>query len=234
MKQQKKNILIAEDDTNFGFMLRFFLEANHYSVTLCDNGEAAFHAFAQQAFDLCIFDVMMPLMDGFTLAEKIGMLQKNTPFIFLTAKALKEDQIKGYRAGAADYLIKPFDPEILLLKIQVLLRQKVDHTDEKLVFKIGNYVFSYQERTLALAETQEKLSPKEAELLKLLCEKQGELLTHSEAMIKIWHQDDYFTKQSMNVFITKLRKYLSHDSGHQISIENLHGTGISLKVLPKG
>lgn len=230
MKQSDKRILIAEDDTNFGLMLRFFLEANKYNVTLCDNGEAALQHFAESNFDLCIFDVMMPFMDGFTLAEKIGTLRKNIPFVFLTAKALKEDQIKGYQAGASDYLVKPFDPEILLLKIRVLLRQNTEKQDGKLIFDIGNYQFDYQNRLLTLGQMQEKLSPKEAELLKLLCEKQGELLTHSEAMIKIWHQDDYFTKQSMNVFITKLRRYLSRDERYQISIENLHGKGISLKV----
>lgn len=142
---------------------------------------------------------------------------------------MKDDQIKGYKIGASDYLIKPFDPEILLLKLQVLLQSKAGESAlASPTTAIGNYQFDYEKRTLSIGDKQEKLSPKEAELLKLLAEKQGNILTHEEALVKIWHQDDYFTRQSMNVFITKLRRYLSQDA--RISIENLHSKGFVLRL----
>jgi two-component system OmpR family response regulator len=225
----KSRVLLAEDDTNFGMMLKIFLEMNQYEVTLCDNGEKAWQAFQLQKFDACIFDVMMPILDGFTLGEKVAQTHSQTPFIYLTAKALKDDQIKGYKIGASDYLIKPFDPEILLLKLQVLLQNKAGQASSTSpTFTLGNYTFDTATRALTIGDKHEKLSPKEAELLQLLCEKQGNILTHEEALVKIWHNDDYFTRQSMNVFITKLRRYLSQDS--RISIENLHSKGFVLVV----
>jgi DNA-binding response OmpR family regulator len=230
MSKQRYRILLAEDDANFGMMLKIFLEMNGYAVRLCENGEAAYQAFKKENFDIGIFDVMMPLVDGFTLAEELAGEQKGIPFVFLTAKALKEDQIRGYKIGALDYLVKPFDPEILLLKLDVLLQNGARPTAERLTFQIGNFEFDYAKRTLSLGDEQEKLSPKEAELLKLLCEKEGEVLPHTEAMLKIWKNDDYFTKQSMNVFISKLRKYLSKDTEYHIEIENLHSTGFILKI----
>ena len=231
---KKQQILIAEDDTNFGMMLKFFLEINGFQVTLCEDGNLAVHAFRENDFDLCILDVMMPHLDGFTAAENIVKVNKNVPFVFLTAKALKEDQVRGYKLGASDYLIKPFDPEILLLKINVLIKdRKAETSTAPLLFQIGNFRFDYEKRTLTLLEKVEKLSPKEADLLKILCEKQNEILSHEEALIKIWGNDDYFTKQSMNVFITKLRKYLSQDADNEIEIENLHSKGFILKVVTK-
>ena len=231
MKKEKHSILIAEDDANFGMMLKIFLEMNGYRVRLCGDGEEAYQAFKEDQFDIGIFDVMMPLVDGFALAENIAKIDKNLPFIFLTAKALKKDQIRGYKIGALDYLIKPFDPEILLLKLKVLLpHTEKANTSDQLTYNIGSFLFDYPKRTLHLNGELKKLSPKEAELLKLLCEKNGEVLSHTEAMIKIWKNDDYFTKQSMNVFISKLRKYLSKDKAHQIEITNLHSTGFILQV----
>jgi DNA-binding response OmpR family regulator len=231
MKKKSHNILIAEDDANFGMMLKIFLEMNGYQVRLCGDGEEAYNAFKEDHFDIGIFDVMMPLVDGFALAERISKIDKNLPFVFLTAKALKEDQIRGYKIGALDYLIKPFDPEILLLKLNVLLSNTEKATaSDSLSFEIGSFVFDYPKRILKLEKEERKLSPKEAELLKLLCEKDGEVLPHTEAMVKIWKNDDYFTKQSMNVFISKLRKYLSKDKSYQIEITNLHSTGFILEV----
>ena len=231
MSEKKHSILIAEDDANFGMMLKIFLEMNGYRVHLCGDGEKAYQAFKENHFDIGIFDVMMPLVDGFALAERISKINKNLPFVFLTAKALKEDQIRGYKIGALDYLIKPFDPEILLLKLNVLLpiSEKTNASD-RLSFTIGSFIFDYPKRTLKLDGEVKKLSPKEAELLRLLCEKNGEVLPHTEAMVKIWKNDDYFTKQSMNVFISKLRKYLSKDKSHQIEITNLHSTGFILQI----
>ncbi len=226
----KQQILLAEDDVNFGMMLKFFLETNNFQVTLCENGNVAVQVFKEKDFNLCILDVMMPYLDGFSVAEVITKSKKNAFFIFLTAKALKEDQIKGYKLGASDYLIKPFDPEILLLKIQVLLKSKEKEQNENTVFQIGNFRFDSEKRTLILKEKVEKLSPKASALLKLLCEKENEILSHEEALIKIWGNDDYFTKQSMNVFITKLRKQFSQDTAHKIEIENLHSKGFILKI----
>ncbi len=230
MNKGKQSVLIAEDDANFGMMLKIFLEMNDYTVRLCADGEEAFQAFKNHDFDIGIFDIMMPLVDGFHLAERIVKLKSDFKFIFLTAKALKEDQIRGYKMGALDYLIKPFDPEILLLKFDILFNIHTTTSSNPLSFQIGSFTFDYPKRSLILNEDIITLSPKQAELLKLLCEKKGEVLSHSEAMLKIWKNDDYFTKQSMNVFISKLRKYLSKDSSHQIVITNLHSTGFILKV----
>lgn len=230
---KQQHILIAEDDTNFGMMLQYFLQMNGFVVTLCANGELAIQAFRQADFDLCILDVMMPLMDGFTVADTITKARKEIPFVFLTAKSLKEDQIKGYKSGASDYLIKPFDPEILLLKMKVLLHKNGKINVDNSVYQIGNYVFNYEKRLLQLSEQQFKLSPKESGLLKLLCDRKDELLSHEEALLKIWKNDDYFTKQSMNVFITRLRKYLDNDPGYHIEIENLHGKGFIFKFNKK-
>ena len=146
---------------------------------------------------------------------------------------MKEDQIKGYKLGASDYLVKPFDPEILLLKIQVLLQKNEHQIADNQLFSLGSFIFDFDKRLLCLESKEEKLSPKEAQLLKLLCEKRDEVLTHEEALLKIWKNDDYFTKQSMNVFITKLRKHLSQDSNYHIEIENLHSKGFLLKIEKK-
>lgn len=226
---KKQQILLAEDDINFGMMLKFFLEMSGFQITLCEDGNLAVRSFEENDFDLCILDIMMPHLDGFSVAEKIIKSKRDIPFIFLTAKALKEDQIKGYKLGAADYLIKPFDPEILLLKIQVLLKNKDVKSKENTIFQIGNFTFDYEKRLLILDEKIEKLSPKETELLKLLCERKDDVLSHEEALIKIWKNHDYFTKQSMNVFITKLRKHLKQDADYEIEIENLHSKGFVLK-----
>ncbi|TAF66942.1 MAG: DNA-binding response regulator [Cytophagales bacterium] len=226
----KAKILLAEDDNNFAMMLKFFLETHHFEVVWCENGELAIQQLQSNLFDLCILDIMMPQKDGFMVAEKLNKIPNPIPFVFLSAKALKEDQIKGYQLGATDYLIKPFDPEILLYKIQALVKKQTEKTTVKSFFHIGSYVFDPEKRLLKINEKQQKLSPKESKLLELLCEAKGEILHHQEAMLKIWQKDDYFTKQSMNVFITKLRKYLSEDPQHEISIESLHSKGISLKI----
>ena len=229
MNNDKRPILLAEDDANFGMMLKIFLEMNGFAITLCADGEQAMQSFKQQHYDLCILDIMMPHVDGFSVAEVIAGSRKNIPFVFLTAKGLKEDQVKGYQLGAADYLVKPFDPEILLLKINVLLRNNGQNVIEKTHYQIGNYSFDYDRRILDLNGENQRLSPKEAELLKLLCERQDELLLHEEALLKIWQNNDYFTKQSMNVFITRLRKYLSNDPEYIIEIDNIHSKGFILK-----
>ncbi len=226
-----KKILIAEDDPNFGLVLQSYLSINDFEVNLCPDGNRAFSAFKADDYDLCILDVMMPHKDGFSLAESIQSLGRNTPFIFLTARSLKEDKIKGYQLGAVDYLVKPFDPEILLLKIQAIL--KSNEVAKPVVAKehhIGQFLFDPEKRRLALGEEQIKLSPKESDLLQLLCESNGEVLKREDALLKIWKEDSYFTTKSMDVYITKLRKFLRKDKTHKIEITNLHGKGFVLSV----
>ena len=226
----KANILIAEDDPNFGMVLKSYLALNDYEVVLCEDGNKAYAAFLSTSFDLCIFDVMMPYRDGFSLAEAVQKTGKNIPFVFLTAKSLKEDQIRGYQLGAIDYLVKPFDPEILILKVQAILNQHIA-TPNLTNYRIGNFSFDFEKRELSLVNNFfHQLSPKEAELLKLLCEKKGMVLKREEALLKIWKEDNYFTGQSMNVYVTKLRKYLKKDTTTTIEILNVHGKGFILRV----
>jgi len=206
------------------------LAINDFEVTLLPTGTEALAHFKKKKYDLIILDVMMPDMDGFTLAAQIKRIDDSIPFMFLTAKSLKEDQIKGYTLGAIDYLIKPFDPEILLLKIQAILGHTFDNTSKEVVHKIGNFMFDYELRNLSIHGHHQKLSPKESELLQLLCEKKGGVLKREEALIKIWEEDNYFTGQSMNVHITRLRKYLKRDTEYHIAINNLHGKGFMLKI----
>ena len=227
----KDKILIAEDDPNFGMMLKSYLVVNGYEVELCDDGNKAYSSFGRNDFDLCIFDIMMPFKDGFSLAESIQKGVKRVPFIFLTAKTLKEDQIRGYQLGAADYLVKPFDPEILLLKIKAILRGNKQLSVEPVsTFAIGNFTFDADRRVLKINNKTVKLSPKESALLQLLLIHQDKVLRREEALLKIWKEDSYFTTKSMDVYITKLRKILRQDSDHKIEIENLHGKGFVLSV----
>jgi DNA-binding response OmpR family regulator len=221
----KARILIAEDDPNFGLVLKSYLSLQQYEVTLCEDGNKALSALQQQDFELCILDVMMPYRDGFSVAQHIQKSGRSIPVVFLTAKALKEDQIKGYRLGAIDYLIKPFDPEILLLKVEAILRRS-NHLQEVInQYRIGEFVFNPHLRQLSNAETQWKLSPKENSLLALLCQKKGTVLLREEALLKIWGDDNFFTAQSMNVYISKLRSYFRTIEEPPVSIENLHGKG---------
>lgn len=226
----KASILIAEDDRNFGMVLKSYLALNDYEVVLCEDGNKAYTAFQTHNFDLCIFDVMMPYQDGFSLAEAVQKTGRNIPFVFLTAKSLKEDQIKGYQLGATDYLIKPFDPEILILKVQAILNRNGSIKIENQPYQIGNFIFDFEKRYLSVSDYAQQLSPKEAELLKLLCDKKETVLNRQEALLQIWKEDNYFTGQSMNVYITKLRKHLKKDTENKIEIINIHGKGFILKV----
>lgn len=224
----KARILVAEDDPNFGLVMKSYLSLQQYDVTLCEDGNKALSVLQHQDFDLCILDVMMPFCDGFTVAQRIQKSGRKMPVVFLTAKALKEDQIKGYRLGAIDYLIKPFDPDILLLKVQAILRLPSDEEDPTIQYRIGPFVFNPHLRQLRNDETQWKLSPKENSLLELLCQKKGTVLLREEALLKIWGEESFFTGQSMNVYITKLRNYFRTASEHPVSIENLHSKGFML------
>lgn len=229
-----KKILLVEDDQNFGDVLRSYLEMNDYDVRLEVNGDAGYKAFNQGTYDLCIFDVMMPRKDGFTLATEIREKDKTTPIIFLTAKTMKDDIINGFRLGADDYITKPFNSEELLYRIQAVLKRsqaKEEPKEEVKEFQIGeNFHFNFPLRILTYkdGERTDKLSPKEAQLLRMFCQYMNDILPRSEALTKIWGEDNYFTARSMDVFVTKLRKYLKDDPN--IEIVNIHGNGFQLVV----
>ncbi len=220
----KKSLFFVEDDLSFGAVLKSYLEICNFSVTWIDDGKYALGAFQSGTFDLCLLDVMLPHVDGFTIGREIRIIDPEIPMIYLTAKSLKEDIINGYRIGADDYIIKPFDTEVLLYKIAVVLKRSDndENTNEHLV-QIGNYIFDPILREIKIGETRQLLSPKESALLKLLCEHKNELLAREIALKKIWGDDGYFTTRSMDVFITRLRKYLKDDS--TIEIRNIHGSG---------
>jgi DNA-binding response OmpR family regulator len=226
----KAKILLVEDDVNFGNVLKSFLELDEFHVTLARDGMAGNEAFDGKSFDLVILDVMMPKMDGFSVAAAIRERDKMVPIIFLTAKGMKEDMLKGYNAGADDYLTKPFDTDVLLHKINVILRRSMGivEMEDKTDFDIGIYKFDYKLRKIHEGDEIVNLSPKEAELLRLLCVHQNDLLPRQKALKLIWGDDNYFNGRSMDVFITKLRKYLKKDP--RIEIVTLHGKGIRLLI----
>jgi len=226
----KLKILLAEDDVNFGSILKSYLELNDFEVSWKTNGKLARTEFFQMTFDICILDVMMPEMDGYTLGREIRTSAPNMPIIFLTAKTLKEDMVQGFELGADDYITKPFDSEILLLKIKAVIRRNQQQGAAKESFpeefKIGQYVFNYKQRYLSLAGNKQGVTPKEAELLKMLCETGDEILPKKEALMKIWGDDSYFTARSMDVFMARIRKYLKDDP--RVEILSVHGNGYRL------
>lgn len=224
-------ILLVEDDQNFGDVLKSYLEMYDYDVTLAIDGEAGYEAFKKGDFDLCITDVMMPKKDGFSLAKDIRNHNKEMPIIFLTAKVLKEDVLEGFKLGADDYITKPFNSEELLFRIKAVLRRASkpeENPENQREFNIGDYHFDYVLRILTYKpdDSTDKLSPKEAQLLRLFCFRINDVLQRSEALTKIWEDDNYFTARSMDVFITKIRKYLAKDPN--IEIQNIHGNGFRL------
>ncbi|MBP3942058.1 response regulator transcription factor [Sphingobacteriaceae bacterium WQ 2009] len=226
-----QKILLAEDDPNLGELLKDYLELKgKFDVTLCQDGELALTQFQKTKFDLCIFDVMMPKKDGFTLGKDIRKVNAHIPIIYATAKGMMEDKSEAFGLGGDDYITKPFRVEELLLRIQALLkrvgRDKEESTEDK--FDIGSYFFDYTSQQITFKGVNQKLSTKEAELLRLLCLKKNEVLTREEALLKIWHDDNYFTGRSMDVFLSKLRKYLKEDP--QVEIVNVHGKGYKLLV----
>lgn len=225
-----KRILLVEDEENFGALLQNYLELSNYETTWCKTGTEAYSVFAQNEFDLCILDIMLPHMDGFTLAKKIRAKSKHIPLFFLTAKNAKVDIKEGYSVGADDYLTKPFDTEILLLKISALFaregKEKSTSDAEKYVF--GTFEFLPKDRLLSRNGAESKLSPKEAQLLSLLCQYKNDVMPREEALKKIWEEDNYFTKRSMDVYITKLRKHLTADKN--VSIDTFHQIGFQLRV----
>ena len=225
-----KQILLVEDDDNFGTVLRDYLQLNGYKVVLTRNGLEGFEKFKKNEFDICILDVMMPYKDGFTLAKEIRSKDKTTPIVFLTAKSMKEDVLKGYKIGADDYLTKPFDSEILLKKLEVLIQRTqkiIKKSKPKSRILIGDFIFNPRLRTLIYKkDAPTNLSPKENQLLLMLVENQNDLLSRNKALEEIWSDDNYFTSRSMDVYIAKLRKYLRQDTS--VEIVNIHGEGFRL------
>ncbi len=232
METENKKILLVEDDPNFGTVLKDYLAMNDYDVTHAKNGMEGFEKFKKDDFDLCILDVMMPYKDGFTLAKEIREKNEDVPIIFLTAKAMKEDVLKGYKVGADDYLNKPFDSEVLLMKIKAIIQRKATDSiadSKQFEFVVGNFHLNSKLRFLTYKKKDPiKLSPKENELLRLLALHKNDLMPRELALTKIWRDDNYFTSRSMDVYIAKLRKYLSTDDG--VEIINIHGEGFRLVV----
>ncbi|MCX6283011.1 MAG: response regulator transcription factor [Bacteroidetes bacterium] len=229
---ETKKILLVEDDPNFGSIMKSYLEMNDYQVVLKVDGKQGLSAFKVNQFDICILDVMMPEMDGFTLAREIKKVNSRVPFIFLTAKSLKSDMLEGFKTGADDYITKPFDSEVLLYKIAAILKRKSSSDPETEIteFRVGKFLFHYTLRTLTIDGATQQLSPKEAKLLRMLCTSKDGILIRKEALETIWGADNYFNGRSMDVFIAKLRKYLRADTG--IEIMNIHGNGFRLIVSP--
>tara|TARA_B100000929_G_scaffold155128_1_gene122900 strand:- start:501 stop:1205 length:705 start_codon:yes stop_codon:yes gene_type:complete len=232
MKNSDKNILLVEDDINFGALLNDFLTLHSYNVVLAKNGIEGLEKFKKSQFGLCVLDVMLPFKDGFTLAKEIREIDKDVPLFFLTAKTLKEDVLKGYKIGADDYLTKPFDSDILLLKIKSIFKRKQLINSKEIVkyeFEFAKFKFNSKLRTLQF-ETEPiiKLSPKENQLLRMLLNYLNDLMPRELALVKIWNDDNYFTSRSMDVYIAKIRKYLSKDPS--VEIENIHGEGFRLII----
>jgi len=231
METENKKILLVEDDPNFGTVLKDYLTMNDYTVVHAKNGMEGFEKFKKDDYDLCILDVMMPYKDGFTLAKEIREKNQDVPIIFLTAKAMKEDVLKGYKVGADDYLNKPFDSEVLLMKIKAIIQRKAKDSiadSKEFEFQIGNFLNSKLRFLTFHKENPVKLSPKENELLRLLALHKNDLMPRELALIKIWRDDNYFTSRSMDVYIAKLRKYLNKED--DVEIINIHGEGFRLVV----
>jgi two-component system, OmpR family, response regulator len=229
MDKIQTRLLLAEDDRNLGNILKNYLDAKGYLTTLCLNGQEATEAFSQKEFDFCILDIMMPLKDGFTAASEIRAVNKKIPILFLTAKTLQEDKLKGFEIGADDYITKPFSMDELLMRMQAILRRTdekgmVNGTDN--LYKIGSYTFDYNRQTLISRYKEQKLTSKEAGLLRLLCTHANSVLDRSTALTVIWNDDSYFNARSMDVYIVKLRKYLKDDP--RVELLNVHGVGFKL------
>ncbi|MFZ4545046.1 MAG: response regulator transcription factor [Saprospiraceae bacterium] len=230
MPKERHKILLAEDDLNLGLLLVDYLEAEGFDVKLCKDGELALSVFQSGSFDLCLLDVMMPKMDGFSLAREIKVLNQKVPLIFITAKSLKEDKLLGYELGADDYVCKPFDEEELLWKIKALIRRiplDAIETDTGLI-SIGMYRFDIQRQSLSINGSTRRITEKECEILAYLCRHRNKIIKREEILKALWGENDYFLGRSMDVFITKIRKYLKDDD--TISIENVFGVGFIFNV----
>lgn len=224
---EKIKILLAEDDENLGSLLKEYLDAKGYETELFSNGNKAYRGFIKEYFDICLLDVMMPEKDGFTLAKEIRQINSDIPILFLTAKSMKEDVLEGFSIGADDYMTKPFSMEELLYRIEAILRRTKQETiQENKTCQIGQYLFNTQNQFLQKGNNKKKLTTKESELLKLLYNNKNKVLERNFTLRTIWIDDNYFNARSMDVYITKLRKYLKDDPS--IQIINVHGKGFKL------
>ena len=229
MKEIRTRVLLAEDDENLGSLLQEYLQAKNYETDWVTNGDKAFRYFEQYHYDLCIFDVMMPIKDGFSLASDVRLLNSTIPIIFLTAKSMKDDVLEGFSRGADDYITKPFSMEELLFRIEAILRRtQGKQGSDKQVWQVGKFSFDVIKQELSLDGEVQKLTTKESDLLKLLCNNMNQILERNFALKAIWIDDNYFNARSMDVYITKLRKYLKKDPAVQII--NVHGKGYKLVV----
>jgi len=228
MNSKTVRIFLVEDALSFGSVLKSYLELNDYQVEWVDDGKYAVEHFRKGAFDICILDIMLPHVDGFTIANEVRKMNPSIPIVFLTAKKLKEDVLKGYGAGGDDYVTKPFDTDILLAKIKAIIQRRDLHDESKDIYEIGRFVFNSRLRTLTLDNKEVKLSPKEGQLLEMLAVNPNALISREMALRKIWGSDDYFTARSMDVYITKLRRYLANDPS--LVIKNIHGAGFQLII----
>jgi len=225
--EEKLNILLCEDDENLGMLLREYLQAKGYNAELCPDGEAGYKAFIKGKYDICVFDVMMPKKDGFTLAKEVRAVNAEVPIMFLTAKNLKDDVFEGFKIGADDYITKPFSMEELTLRMEAILRRiRGKKSREVTVYEIGKFNFDSKKQILSIGDKSTKLTTKESELLALLCAHQNEILQRDFALKSIWIDDNYFNARSMDVYITKLRKHLKDDPS--VEIINIHGKGYKL------
>jgi DNA-binding response OmpR family regulator len=226
----KVKILLAEDDTNLGFVISDHLKSEGYHVTLCTDGSEALKRFNEETFHLCVFDVMMPRKDGFTLAREIRKVNSEVPILFLTAKSMTQDKVEGFKAGGDDYLTKPFSVEELQVRVKALLKRVNISAEEKeeTIFQIGTYTFDTINFTLKHPQFEKTLTKKEAQILKMLCKFQNQVVARDLVLNAVWGQDDYFVGRSLDVFITKLRKYLKEDEN--LGIINIHGVGFKLEV----
>jgi DNA-binding response OmpR family regulator len=230
MPKEKFKILLAEDDLNLGMLLVDYLETEGFDVKLCKDGELALKAFDAHTFDLCLLDVMMPKMDGFAAAKSIRLKNKKVPIIFITAKSLKADKLKGYGLGADDYITKPFDEEELVWKIKAVIRrapESKNETEAQLIL-IGKYTFNFSNQSLSIGGKTKRITEKESDILNYLCQHKNTVVKREELLKNIWGENDYFIGRSLDVFITKIRKYLKEDPS--LSIENVFGVGFIFNV----
>lgn len=233
MPKERLKILLAEDDLNLGVLLVDYLDAEGFDVKLCKDGELALKAFKAQAFDLCLLDVMMPRIDGFSLAKAIRAKDEHMPLIFITARSLKEDKLKGYGLGADDYITKPFDEEELLWKIRAVIRRmtesKITRPD---IISIGRYAFDAGNQSLSINGTVKRITERESDILRYLSQHRNRVIKREELLKDLWGENDYFFGRSLDVFITKIRKYLKEDP--EINIENVFRVGFIFNVPATG
>jgi DNA-binding response OmpR family regulator len=231
MSKEKFKILLEEDDPNLGALLVDYLEAEGFDVKLCKDGELALKTFQSGSFDLCLLDVMMPRMDGFSLAKEIRIKDKKLPILFITAKSLKEDKLKGYDLGADDYITKPFDEEELLWKIKAVIRRIPESKIKSEIVSIGKYTFDFNNQSLLIEGKTKRITEKESDILNYLSNHRNHVIKREEMVKELWGESDYFHGRSLDVFITKIRKYLKEDPN--LTIENVFGVGFIFNVPTK-